>query len=329
MQTKKQTYIVTGAAGFIGSHLCQALLNKTNTQSVIGIDTINDYYRIAIKNRRIKILSENKRFSFYKISVLDKEMMTAIAMKHKPTVLIHTAAAVGVRNGEGNPVEYFSTNTIGTLTTLEATATFIQQAVVFSSSSVYGSTQHLPFQESEPITISTPVSVYGASKAAMEIAVHNFYKRTGIPITIVRPFSIYGPDGRPDMFPIKILISAVKRTPLTVYSATTSSRDWTYIDDCVDMIMTLLHAPKDLQTVNIGNGHPVRLDHVIAIARSVINAYNYSIQSIDKPANLVEIKNTWADTTTIKKIYTNLTTSFDQGFIKTADFFFKHVNLYV
>ena len=328
MQTRKSKYLVTGAAGFIGSHLCRKLLSKPDTQSVIGIDDINNYYNVTIKTRRITSLLQDDRFSFKKISILNTEKMRAVMRTYQPTVLIHTAAAVGVRNGENNPLEYFSTNIIGTMNVLEAAAACIKQAIIFSSSSVYGSTLHLPFRESEPIHITTPISVYGTSKVAMEMAVRNFYQRTGISTTIVRPFSIYGPDGRPDMLPIKLLIAAKTKTPIDIYAPTASSRDWTYIDDCVGMIMALLSRPNHLQTVNIGNGHPIQLNRIITIAQTIVKDYGYSIRVVNKPANSIEISNTQADTTRIKRIYTKATIPFELGFSRTAEFFFKHGDLY-
>jgi len=330
MHSNNQVYFVTGAAGFIGSYLCRALLKKTPAARVIGVDNINGYYNKKIKLRRIKELSKNSRFIFYKTSILEKNTIRSITEKHKPSVLIHAAAEVGVRNGELHPLEYFSTNVIGTLNVLCATVPYIQHAVVFSSSSVYGSTKHLPFRESEPIAPSMQLSIYGASKFAMEVAVQSFYNRTKIPITIVRPFSIYGPDGRPDMLPIKLLLAAKTNTPIDVYAPTKSFRDWTYIDDCVGVVLSMLEKPHRIQIINIGNGRPVRLDAILRTSQKILQHYGYSIPYKPKPANSTEILKTRADTTRMSGIYRlPEKTAYKEGFMKTAEFFFSHLNLYI
>lgn len=329
MSKKSFTYLVTGAAGFIGSHLCRALLRSVHSAHIIGIDNINNYYKQEIKQRRIKYLSTSNRFTFYKTSILEKKNIFDIVTSHKPNILVHTAAEVGVRNGETHPTEYFSTNVVGTINMLEATAPHICHAMIFSSSSVYGSTKHLPFRESEPLLPSTPLSTYGASKIAMEIAVQNFHKRTGIPTTIARPFSIYGPDGRPDMLPIKLLISAKKNIPIKIFAPTTTSRDWTYIDDCVHMLCAILKKPNGLQIVNIASGHPMPLDETIKISQTIIQQYGYTVQFTLRPANPTEMSKTWADTTKIKRIVNPFPlTRYEEGFKKTVEFFFSHLDLY-
>jgi UDP-glucuronate 4-epimerase len=329
MSKKSYTYLVTGAAGFIGSYLCRALLRNVGTNKVIGIDNVNNYYNREIKQRRIKELAKNSRFIFYKTSILEKKSIFDIVTRQKPNILVHAAAGVGVRNGEAHPSEYFSTNVVGTVNLLEATAPHIRHAIVFSSSSVYGSTKHLPFRETELLFPSTPLSTYGASKLAMEIAVQNFYKRTGIPTTIVRPFSIYGPDGRPDMLPMKLLISAKKNIPIEIFAPTTTSRDWTYIDDCVHMLCAILKKPNGLQIVNIASGHPVPLDETVKVSQKIIRQYGHIIQFTTKPANPTEMKKTWADTTKTKRLVKPFPlTNYEEGFKKTADFFFSHLNLY-
>lgn len=326
---QRQTYLITGAAGFIGSFISRAILKTENAASIIGIDNVDAYYNTKIKERRIRELSQDKRFVFYKTSILDREVVRAIMADHKPTILIHTAAQVGVRNGELHPLSYFSTNVLGTLTVLEEIAPSVHHAIIFSSSSVYGSIRHLPFRESKPIPLSTPISVYGASKAAMELMVHTFYKRTAIPTTIIRPFSIYGPDGRPDMLPIKILLAAKQNSPLEIYAPTKQSRDWTYIDDCVKAVLALLDKPNGIQVVNVGSGHPILLQETIDISQRMIQHYGYTIQYKVEPANPIEIVRTWASTSTLKKIIGRLpTTSYEEGFKKTADFFFSHQDLY-
>jgi UDP-glucuronate 4-epimerase len=321
----KHRYIITGAAGFIGSYVCRALLKQEPSSLVVGVDALTNYYDPKIKLRRLKELTNNKRFIFCKASILNKTAIRAINDTYAPDTLIHLAASVGVRNGELFPLEYYKTNVTGTMTVLETLAPSLSRAVIFSSSSVYGKTGRLPFRESEPVTLSTPLSVYGVSKAAMEAAVRNFATRHIIPVTIVRPFSIYGPDGRPDMLPMKVLAASLTNTPIEIFAAAATHRDWTYIDDCVDMIMRVLETSGGIRTVNIATGHPIRLDRLITIMLRIIRRYGHSVRCVGKPANNVEMPRTWADTSSIKKIYSGRPVSFEKGFSRTADFFFEHL----
>lgn len=330
MKTQSQTYCVTGAAGFIGSHLCHAIFAKYPNATIIGIDDINTYYNTKIKMRRISNLMKNDRFIFYKTSILNKIKIRQILNQHKPSILIHAAAQVGVKNGETNPFLYYSTNVLGTSIMLEETSSYISHVLILSSSSVYGSTKKIPFTEDNPVTITTPISVYGASKAAMEMVAYSFWKKTGIPTTIVRPFSVYGPDGRPDMLPIKLLVAAIKNKPINIYAPTKSFRDWTYIDDCIKNILFLCKHPKGFQILNVGGGNPTRLDNIISQSQKVIHQFGYSIKYVVKPANPFEMVGTFANTKKLQsRLNQSFVTEYDKGFKKTADFFFSHSNLYL
>jgi len=330
MRSKKQTCLITGAAGFIGSHLCQALLDTANTIHVVGIDNLNNYYDPTIKKRRIKKLELNNRFTFYKISILDQKKILALIKTYRPTILIHLAAEVGVRNGEIHPLQYFTTNVIGTQSLLESATSYVEHAIIFSSSSVYGSTKNIPFRETEALNTTIPLSAYGASKLAMEITVQNYYKRTSIPISIVRPFSIYGPDGRPDMLPIKLLIAAKNNISLDIYAPTQYFRDWTYIDTCIESVLAIINNPNKIQIVNIGNGHPMSLFETIEISQKIVQTFGHTFTYIIKPANHNEMIRTSADTTKLKTIIKlKKNTSFQEGFTKTAEFFFSHPDLYI
>lgn len=329
-KTEKHTFFVTGAAGFIGSSVCRRLLNQSKANFVVGVDNINPYYSVHIKKRRITELSSHTRFTFYTASILDREKVSLIVKTHKPATVIHTAAEVGVRNGETNPIQYFTTNVLGTVTLLEGITAHARHIIILSSSSVYGTTRTLPYSEDEPITLKTPLSVYGNSKAAMEMAVYNFFNRTGISTTIVRPFSVYGPDGRPDMLPMKLLTAARLGKSLEIYAPTKNYRDWTYIDDFVESIIAIQKKPKGFRTVNIGSGKPLRLDRTLAIAQKVIKEYGYPLGFIQRPANKTEVLKTHAKTSTLQNVYNvRAKTEFEEGFRKTAAFFFSHEELYV
>ena len=329
MNTVNEIYLLTGAAGFIGSNICKYLLSRPETRLVIGIDNLNDYYSPDIKRYRLSAFNKHQAFIFFEKSILDYSGLQEIIRKYKPTTLIHTAAEVGISSGEKHPLEYFSSNVLGSLTVLEASKDSIRHAIMFSSSSVYGNSTHVPYSESEEISLSGNISTYGASKASMEIGVKNFHIRTGIPLTIIRPFSVYGPNGRPDMLPQKLLLCAHNNTPITVYSPMILKRDWTYIDDFMCMFSSVIDKPKMFQILNIGSGIPILLRDVLDTAQRVLREYDLTIQYSVSEAKPHEMKQTWANTSKIKVltdafIYTN----FESGFKKTAEFFFKHRDLY-
>ncbi len=322
-------YLVTGAAGFIGSAVCKKILSKDNNALVVGIDNLNTYYSKKIKQYRLIELKEHSNFIFSKTSITEAVKLRLLINEFKPSVLIHTAAEVGVRNGEQFPVKYFSTNVVGTLSMLEACRTTIRHAVIFSSSSVYGNCSNVPFSEQEPIQMSTPISTYGASKTAMEIAVKNFYEKTKIPISLIRPFSVYGPNGRPDMLPMKLLISAKNESEIDIYSPEKLSRDWTYIDDFTHMLLSTLYHPNGFRIFNIGTGKPVLLKDVLDIAKTIIKQHGYSLQLRKRQYSSIEMLQTWANNKKILDITGGHDMkSFEDGFASTANFFFSHLYLY-
>ncbi len=329
MSKDSPIYLVTGSAGFIGSNICEYLLSNNTHPVVVGIDNLHEYYSSKIKRYRLHKLKRHKRFIFYTASILEENRIQKIIKLHKPTILIHTAAEVGVRSGEQHPLGYFSTNVIGTLCLLEACHQYINHAIIFSSSSVYGSCKKIPFSETEKIDLSTPISTYGASKASMEIAVKNFYERTKISTTIIRPFSVYGPNGRPDMLPIKLLISAKNNVPIEIYDPDRLSRDWTYIDDFIHLCITSINNPSAFQIINIGTGKPILLTTVIGIAREIIQNHGLTLQYSTHKASATEMSQTWADNKKVLSLGDSFSfTDFRSGYKKTADFFFAHPDLY-
>lgn len=329
MNDNKSVYFVTGAAGFIGSGICQALAKESSIKQIIAIDNINSYYSQKIKLYRKKLLLKNNKILFFKESILNKHGLAKILKIYRPTHVIHAAAQVGVRNGETNPHDYFDTNIAGTETLLSLLTPKLEHLMVFSSSSVYGSTKKLPHSESEPLTSTTPISIYGASKLAMETVVNGYFQKTNIPTTILRPFSIYGPNGRPDMLPMKLLFAAKTKKQLTLFAPNKTYRDWTYIDDCIDTILLLLQKPRGIQIVNIGNGNPISIQNTVDIAREILTKRGYGLTTNQKPANTEELSYTWADTKKLHALTKHKpATNFQTGFAKTADFFFSHWDLY-
>lgn len=321
--------LITGAAGFIGSNLCRYLL-KSKDIRIAGIDNLNSYYSKKIKKHRIRELSGNNRFEFFSASVLDKKAVRSIVKKIQPDYAVHAAAEVGVRNGEENSFSYYTTNVLGTASFLEELPGTLSHIVVLSSSSVYGNNPGIPYREDSHITYTTPVSAYGTSKAAMEMIVANSYRRTHIPTTIVRPFSVYGPDGRPDMLPMKLLLAARLGKRIDVYAPKINYRDWTYIDDVINYLVTIMKSPGTFDVVNIGSGRPLRLDKTLAIAAKVIKKYGYTLNLIEKPGNIAEVRKTHASTVKLETNYgRKIKTQFEEGFKKTAAFFFSHEDVYL
>ncbi len=326
---KPITYLVTGAAGFIGSKICEDILRGSPHHSVIGIDNLNTYYSPTIKRHRLKTLLSMRGFHFYKTSILSKATVMKIFQEHRPSILIHTAAQVGVRNGEANPSLYFLTNAGGTASILEIASQYIQHAVLFSSSSVYGSLHKTPYRETDSITIGSALSTYGASKIAMEHVAHSFYRNTLIPTTIIRPFSVYGPAGRPDMLPMKLLIASITKRRLEIYSPTSTFRDWTYIEDFSAALLRLMKEAKGIQTINIGSGNPVRLDTTIETSIKVIQKYGHTVKCVMRQANPSEMQRTHADLGQLKRlIQIPKVTSYLDGFTASARYFYANLSLF-
>lgn len=318
------TILVTGAAGFIGSNICRQFLLKNPNVTIVGLDNYSPYYSPSLKKRRVETLITHKRFIFVKSSFCQTSTLLAIQKKYKPTTLIHTAAEVGVRNGETHPLSYIKTNTLGTATLLETIGRKLHHAILFSSSSVYGDA-NLPFNETAGLH---PLSVYGVSKATMEEYANNYYSRTRVPITIVRPFSIYGPDGRPDMLPMKLLFASQSGQIIKITGKNTK-RDWTYIDDLSSAIVSITVKPKKLQHINVGFGKPLSNMAVVKIAEKIIEQFGCRLRYEFASLNPIETSTTWADSTTLQNQYNvRMPTRFEKGFQKTADFFFSHKYLY-
>lgn len=321
---RSHTYLITGSAGFIGSNICKQILQNNKHSCVVGIDNYDPYYWALIKKHRIKELSTYKNFIFIRSSFAQKQVLLSIQKKYKPTVLIHTAAKVGVRNGERNPVAYFQTNALNTATLLETIGKTIRHSVLFSSSSVYGITK-TPFKET---SILRPLSAYGISKMCMEEYATYFFQKNKTPLTIVRPFSVYGPNGRPDMLPMKLLFMATTNIPMQI-TGEHVARDWSYIDDVTSAVIRISGRPNGLRIINVGRGMPLSNQAVIRIAQKIIRSHGYTLRYAFKPANPIEMPITCADTKLLQTAYNvAMPTSFESGYQKTAEFFFSNRTFY-
>ncbi len=237
--------LVTGAAGFIGSHVCLYLLSRGD--EVVGLDNLNDYYDVNLKLDRLKRVEQHANaynFSFIKMSVEDKEQMPALFEKHKFDKVVHLAAQAGVRYSLENPHAYIDANIVGFMNILEGCRhNQVKHLVYASSSSVYGANESMPFSVHD--NVDHPVSLYAASKKANELMAHTYSHLYNIPTTGLRFFTVYGPWGRPDMALFLFTKAILAGEPIKVFNYGNHKRDFTYIDDIVEgIIRTLDHTAE-------------------------------------------------------------------------------------
>ncbi|HEX6972736.1 MAG TPA: SDR family NAD(P)-dependent oxidoreductase [Limnochordia bacterium] len=253
--------LVTGAAGFIGSHLCEALLERGHC--VVGYDVLDPYYSPAVKQRNVAAARSSPRFSWVEADVRDRSRLRE-ALSGVEAVY-HLAAVAGVRSSISDPQRYIDLNVSGTLAVLEACRECALRRIVFaSSSSVYGINRRTPFREDDPIL--SPISPYAASKIAGEALCHTYAHLYGLPIAAVRFFTVYGPRQRPDMAIHAFARRIVAGEPIPVYGDGNSLRDYTYVGDAVEGLLRLLEAPLGgYEVFNFGSGRLVALHEVIAL----------------------------------------------------------------
>lgn len=262
--------LLTGGAGFIGSHVAQRLLERGDF--VIIVDNINDAYDYRIKEYNLSLVASadvNHTLSIHKIDICDKDAIETLCLVEKPDVICHLAARAGVRASIIDPYEYFRTNNDGTLVIFEAAHKYgIKHIVSASSSSVYGVREDGPFCESD--TVDKQSSPYGMTKRAGELLAYVYYYLFGISITNLRFFTVYGPRGRTDMAPFIFMDSMYHDRPIKVYGNGSAIRDFTYIDDIVQGIIKAIDTPLGYQIINIGRGEPIVLNDFIAAIEMVI-----------------------------------------------------------
>lgn len=266
--------LVTGAAGFIGYHVSKRLA-ETKRCEVLGIDNLNEYYSVDLKRARLKELEPLEQFRFLKAELSDAAAMHGIFAHFQPEYVIHLGAQAGVRYSIDNPAAYVQSNITGFLNILEACRARPPKHLVFaSSSSIYGAGAKIPFSEDQ-IT-DQPVSFYGATKKSNELMAYSYSHLTGLMITGLRFFTVYGPWGRPDMSPIIFSKAITEGTPLKLFNQGKSLRDFTYIDDIVDGVLkVLLYPPAERPTppyrvFNIGHHRPVEVRLFVEMLESLL-----------------------------------------------------------
>ena len=302
-----ENVLVTGAAGFVGSYLSESLLNQG--YQVIGVDNMNDYYDVQLKEDRLKGLNTHEGFTFLEFDLSDKEKVEDVFVEYKPSIVMNMAAQAGVRYSIENPDVYMQSNVIGFYNILEACRNHpVDHLLYASSSSVYGANDKVPFEETD--FVDNPVSLYAATKKTNELMAHTYSHLYDIPATGLRFFTVYGPMGRPDMAYFKFTDMFFKDEAIHIYNdgdfENDMYRDFTYVDDIVEGIVGLIDkAPEKTaksapHTVfNIGNNAPVKLmDFILSLEKALGNSLDREIEfeKIYEPIKPGDVPATYAST---------------------------------
>ncbi|MGD6836579.1 NAD-dependent epimerase [Bacillus thuringiensis] len=277
--------LVTGAAGFIGFHLTKRLLAQGI--HVIGVDNMNAYYNVSLKNDRLKILKKHPNFEFYKLDISNEKKLDQIFQDRTIHIVINLAAQAGVRYSIDNPVSYVNSNLWGFVNILEKCRQYkVKHLIYASSSSVYGANNKIPFSTKDPV--NHPVSLYAATKKSNELLAHTYSHLFNIPTTGLRFFTVYGPWGRPDMAYYSFTQNIFEEKTIKVFNNGDLRRDFTYIDDIIEGIMRLIESPPQYNNkwdranpdpsssyapykiYNIGNNNPIKLMDFIYILEKLI-----------------------------------------------------------
>jgi UDP-glucuronate 4-epimerase len=287
--------LVTGAAGFIGFHLCRRLL--ADGKVVLGLDNLNDYYDVGLKQARLAQLQEKSNFSFVKLDLADRQGMVEFFAQERPELMVHLAAQAGVRYSLENPHAYVDSNLVGFVNVLEGCRHHsVKHLVYASSSSVYGSNKKIPFAVTD--NVDQPVSLYAATKKANELMAHTYSHLYGLPTTGLRFFTVYGPWGRPDMAYFSFTKAVLAGEPIKVFNHGQMRRDFTYIDDVIEGLVRVLgHVPTSgsgapYRLYNIGNHSPVNLGDFVAILEECLGK---QAEKVFLPMQLGDVRETYAD----------------------------------
>jgi len=307
--------LVTGAAGFIGFHLCKTLLQKGF--HVIGIDNFNHYYDPKLKEDRVKFLD----MQILRSDICDREALIKLLKEEKITHIAHLAAQAGVRHSLTHPDDYVASNLNGFVSIMEACRHFPNIKVVFaSSSSVYGSNEKIPFQENDKT--EQPTNLYGATKKANELIAYSYHHLFNIPIIGLRYFTVYGPWGRPDMAYYSFTRCILEKRSIPIFNNGLMQRDFTYIDDIILGTVSALDYPDKFEIFNLGNNQPIDLMHFISILEKLLGKRAI----IDmKPNQKTEVPITFADITKSQKLLNyHPSTKLEEGLMKFLEWFHEY-----
>ena len=308
--------LVTGSAGFIGFHLSKKLLSEGF--DVVGIDNLNSYYDVILKNERLKELQKfskdlPNKFQFFKEDITDKIFLDELFKKYNFEKVVNLAAQAGVRYSLENPSAYISSNIVGFANILESCRKYhIKHLIYASSSSVYGGIKEMPFSENQ--NVDFPISIYAASKRSNELMAHTYSHLYNIPTTGLRFFTVYGPWGRPDMALFLFTKSIINKTPIKVFNNGEMTRDFTYIDDIIESLYRViikipnpdidrdnrseLPSTAPYRIFNIGNSNPINLMEFIS---EIENSLGIKAKKEFLEMQPGDVANTFADTTALEK----------------------------
>lgn len=319
IELKNKTVFVTGVAGFIGANLAKRLFQEVEGVKVIGIDNMNDYYDVRLKEYRLEELSQYNDFTFIKGNLADKELITSIFEKYRPQVVVNLGAQAGVRYSITNPDAYVEANLIGFFNILEGCRNYpVEHLVYASSSSVYGSNKKVPYSTDDKV--DNPVSLYAATKKSNELMVHAYSKLYNIPSTGLRFFTVYGPAGRPDMAYFGFTNKLLKGETIQIFNYGNCKRDFTYVDDIVEGVVRVMQGAPEKKNgedglpippyavYNIGNNQPENLlDFVQILQEELIRAgvlpedYEFEAHKELVPMQPGDVPVTYADTTALER----------------------------
>ena len=323
---KEYSYLITGAAGFIGYHLSKRILDAG--ARVIGIDNMNDYYDVSLKEHRLSFLEGRDGFTFIKADISDKETLVKIFEDNKPDVVVNLAAQAGVRYSIENPDAYINSNLVGFANILECCRHFpVTHLVYASSSSVYGGNEKIPFSTDDKV--DRPVSLYAATKKANELMAYSYSKLYGMKTTGLRFFTVYGPMGRPDMAAYKFALKMKASEPIQIYNHGNMERDFTYVDDIVTGVFNILCNPPaedDLgaayKVYNIGNNKPEKLMDFVAVLEKKLGI---EAKKEFLPMQAGDVLRTYADVTELMRDFDfKPSTTIEEGLEKFAEWFWEY-----
>lgn len=344
-----RTILITGVAGFIGANLAKKLLWDFPDIKVVGIDNMNDYYDVRLKEERLKELSGHASFVFIKGDITDKKLVGILFEEHKPQIVVNLAAQAGVRYSITNPDAYISSNLIGFYNILEACRhsydnghSGVKHLVYASSSSVYGSNKKVPYSTEDKV--DNPVSLYAATKKSNELMAHAYSKLYNIPSTGLRFFTVYGPAGRPDMAYFSFTNKLVKGETIKIFNYGHCKRDFTYIDDIVEgLVRVMQHAPERVtgedhlpvppyKVYNMGNNHPENLLNFVTIlqeelVRAGVLPRDYDFEAHEElvPMQPVDVPVTYADVSPLEQDFGfKPSTSLRDGLRKFVGWYYRN-----
>ena len=358
VQLTNKTVLITGAAGFIGSNLVLELLETQSPINIIGIDNMNDYYDVSIKEWRLKEIegcvdkNNDSAWTFVRGSISDKQLVDKIFGEYKPDIVVNLAAQAGVRYSITNPDAYIESNLIGFYNILEACrhscdngAKGVEHLVYASSSSVYGSNKKVPYSTDDKV--DNPVSLYAATKKSNELMAHAYSKLYNIPSTGLRFFTVYGPAGRPDMAYFGFTNKLLKGDKIQIFNFGNCKRDFTYVDDIVEGVKRVMMSPPEKKNgedglpippyavYNIGNNQPENLlDFVDILQQELIRAgvlpedYDFEAHKELVPMQPGDVPITYADTSALERDFGfKPSTSLREGLRKFAEWYKEYYNI--